>query len=98
MARGLLFLLLACLLAAAVWARESGAEGSEGDLAARVAELERRVAELETRIEALRRRAPLAAIPADRFPDMPPGAIPKDFQGMRYYIMPLWASSEEFNR
>jgi hypothetical protein len=54
-------------------------------LARRVDQLERRVAELE-------RHAPTFVMPAPvvpSSPQMPPGSIPRDFNGLRYYDVPV---------
>jgi hypothetical protein len=66
--------------------------GSDKDLPYRISKLEAKIATLESRIKELESKSSVIAIPDSQVPpgnQLPPGATPFDFNGMRFWMVPV---------
>jgi hypothetical protein len=66
--------------------------GSDRDLPYRISKLEAKVTTLESRIKELESKPRVITIPGSQVPpgnQMPPGATPFDFNGMRFWMVPV---------
>ena len=96
------FVASAVVLVGATWfaVAQAGEEKSRPGPEGTSQQLRQRLEELEARVAQLEQRAALPAFPAHAIPQsyvvpqgtppsVPEGSIPREFNGMRYYIVPL---------